>query len=423
MSDQPTTFERECEDRGWAQSSVFLAVFDRTAREIGEEVALTGRQLRRWRKPNPPRPRPVSWRVLHAMFGTSPANLGFPAPPAGPPQYDAPQAVERRQFLAETIGGAAAAVGITFAASDAVGTVHLAELRQGLRSLFSLDDAYGSSDVRPLALRHLSRIRRVINSGSYPDSIGRQLHLLAGETAEHCGWLCYDADAQDDASRYWGDALTSATMLGDTSLQILVMASLSLQAVHLGRSRDGLELARSARRRAETMGSPVLQSLLATREARALATMQDTPAARRALADAMRIAERADRGRPAPPWADFHGQAELDFAQGLLYTDSGHHHAAIPYLRAALAHQESQYGRNRALYRLTLARGLVQAGEVEEAAAEAVGSLGHLAEVQSGRVSKRLVEVRDLLQVHGSAAAREPADVLTDHIQRAESVT
>lgn len=416
--DERTVFEGECEARGWLTPQAFLAAFARAASEIGEDASLTDRQFRRWRKPNPPRPHPRSWRVLHAMFGMSPTNLGFPAPPEGLPQYElSAKAVERRAFLTDTIG---TAVGLTFASRDAVGTAHLAELREGLRSLLNLDDAYGSADVRPLAVRHLARIRRVINSGTYPDSIGRQLHLLAGETAEHCGWLAYDADAQNDASRFWGDALTSATMLGDDSLQVLVMASLSLQATHVGRPRDGLELARSARRRAETMGSPILQSVLAAREARALASMQDAGGARKQLAHAMRAVERADRGRPAPEWAAFHGPAELAFAQGYLYTEAGHYQAAVPYLRAALSHQDRKYGRNRALYRLTLARTLVQGGEVEEGASEALGSLDHLAEVQSGRVTKRLSEVRDLLAASDSTAAREPREALTDHINRAE---
>jgi hypothetical protein len=415
--DERTPFDRECRARGWSQPAAFIHQFMRTARDLGEDVAVTDRQVRRWRRPDPPRPRASSWRVLHAMFGMPPVDLGFPPPPPGAPGYEQAAGVERRTFLAEAVG---VGVGV-FAAADAVGTAHLAELREGLRSLFSLDDAYGSQDVRPLAGRHLARIRRVINTGTYPDSIGRQLHLLAGETAEHCGWLAYDADHQDAASLHWGDALTSATILGDASLQVLVMASLSLQAIHVGRPRDGLELARAARRRAEAMESPVLQSVLAAREARALAAMRDAGGAKAELAAAMRIAERPERGRPAPAWAAFHGPAELDFAQGLLYTEAGHHQAAVPFLRAALAHQDRAYGRNRALYRLSLARGLVRAGEVDEGGAEAVGALDQLAEVQSGRVTSRLAEVRDLLAGSDSTTAREPADILTDHLTRAES--
>jgi hypothetical protein len=132
----------------------------------------------------------------------------------------------------------------------------------------------------------------------------------------------------------------------------------------------------------------------------------------------MRMVERTGRGRPAPEWAAFHGQAELDYAQGLLYTEAGHHKAAVPFLRAALAHQDRTYGRNRALYRLTLARGLVQAGEVDEGATEAVGSLEHLEEVESGRVTRRLTEVRELLDGVDATSARDAAEELTEYTQQ-----
>lgn len=128
----------------------------------------------------------------------------------------------------------------------------------------------------------------------------------------------------------------------------------------------------------------------------------------------MRLVDRAD-GRPSPEWTAFHGHAELDFTQGLLYTELGHHHAAVQFLRAALAHQDRTYGRNRALYRLTLARSLVKAGEIDEGAAHAVGSLEHLEEVESGRVTKRLGEVTDLLRHRDAKTARRAVEELTEY--------
>lgn len=354
------------------------------------------------------------------MFGMSPLDMGFPGPepstatrtPASHPQG---AGVGRRDFVADSLGAAA---GLALGSSDAVGTSHIVELREGLRSLYTLDDAYGGGDVRSLAVRHLRRVRRVINTGSYPDTIGRQLQMLAGETAEQCGWLYYDADDQDAARRYWGEALTTATMLRDDGLEILVLASLSMQASYEGRPRDGYDLARAAHQRAVALGSPVLVSLLAAREARALTLMRDPSSARKRLAESMRMVDRSDRGRPAPDWAAFHGHAELEYAQGLLYTETGHHKAAVPFLRAALAHQHRTYGRNRALYRLTLARGLVKAGEVDEGAAEAVGSLEHLAEVESGRVGRRLTEVRGLLDGVDAVSARDAVEELTEYVQQ-----
>ncbi|MFG3268495.1 hypothetical protein [Streptomyces bobili] len=320
--------------------------------------------------------------------------------------------MDRRAFVTDSLGAAA---GIALGSSDAVGTAHIVELREGLHSLYTLDDAYGGGDVRSLAVRHLRRVRRVVNTGTYPETIGRQLQLLAGETAEHCAWLYYDADEQDTARRYWGEALTTATMLRDVSLEVLVLASLSMQASFEGRPRDGYDLARAAHERAVSFGSPVLLSLISAREARALALLGDQSSARKQLATSMRMVDRNDRGRPAPEWAAFHGHAELDYAHGLLYTDAGHHRGAVPFLRAALAHQDRTYGRNRALYRLTLARGLVQAGEVDEGAAEAVGSLEHLEEVESGRVTRRLAEVRQLLNGVDAAPAREALEELTEY--------
>ncbi|MEV7004632.1 hypothetical protein AB0N62_44685 [Streptomyces sp. NPDC093982] len=332
--------------------------------------------------------------------------------------------MKRRAFMKDTAGVAAAA-GMPASAGretpsgpkGCVGTAHVIELREGLRSLYQLDDAYGGGDVRSLARKHLKRIERIVNTNTYPDTIGRQLQLLSGATAEHCGWLYYDADNQTAARRFWGEALTTATVLGDDNLAIMVLAALSMQASYEGRPRDGLNLARAAQARAVRYGSPMLQSLLASREARALSLIGDETAATRQLTESMRLAEQGDRGRPSPDWAAFHGHAELDYAQGLLYTETGHHHSAVTFLRAALAHQDRTYGRNRALYRLTLSRSLVQAGEVDEAAHEAVESLGHLEEVESGRVIRRLKEVTGHLQSVDAASAREAADRLTEYTE------
>ncbi|MFD3803545.1 hypothetical protein ACFWTC_07905 [Streptomyces sp. NPDC058619] len=293
--------------------------------------------------------------------------------------------------------------------------MHLLELRQGLRSLFQLDDAYGGGDVRSLAVRHLRRVRRVVNGGRYPEAIGRQLQLLSGEIAEHCGWLYYDADDQDSARRYWGEALTTATMLRDSNLETLIFSSMSLQACHEGRARDGLDLARAAQERATRLGSPVLQSVIAAREARALALLTDESSAGGRMSAALKLVDRSGRSRPSPEWTAFHGPAELDYAQGLLYTELGHHRAATTFLRAALAHQEQNYGRNRALYRITLAKALVAAGEVDEGAAHAVGSVEHLEEVESGRVLRRLGEVADALHDVDAMSAREAVEKLTEY--------
>ncbi|MEU1815118.1 hypothetical protein ABZ543_07965 [Streptomyces roseifaciens] len=426
-----TAFQNACAANGWDKPADFLRAFQAAADVLTEPVTLTDRQFRRWKQPAPPMPRARAWRVLHAMFGVSPAELGFPGPPPGVTVESGllltqrgSSGVDRRAFV-NSIGAAAAAIVPAAPAhlrpltppgrGGAIGTAQLLELREGLRSLYHLDDAYGGCDVRSLATRHLRRVRRVLNNSKFPETIGRQLQLLAGETAEHCGWLHYDAEDQDEARRYWGEALTTATMLRDANLELLVFASMSLQAVYEGRPRDGLDLARAAQERATKLGSPVLQSIIAVREARALTLMTDARTGSKRLAEAMRLMEHSDRGRPTPAWAAFHGAAELDYAQGLLYAEQGHHHAASQFLRAALDHQDRSYGRNRALYRLTLAQNLIHDDEVDEAAAYAVESMEHLEEVESGRVMRMLTKVTGLLDNVDAVSAREAADELKEY--------
>lgn len=430
-----TPFEHACLLHGWEKPADFLKAFQATADVMGLAVTLTDRQYRRWKQPAPPGPRPRAWRTLHAMFGVSPVDLGFPGPPPGANVGDAAlpaqrgTSVDRRAFLNDSIG-AVAGVGLPAhvqplsppGQTGSIGTTHVLELRAGLRSLYQLDDAYGGDDVRSLAVRHLRRVRRVINTAAFPDTIGRQLHLLAGEIAEHCGWLYFDADDQARARSYWGDALTTATMLRDANLEILIFSSMSLQACYEGRPRDGLDLARAAQQRATRHGSPVLQSIIAGREARALSLLSDGKAAGRRLTAAMQLVERDRRsGRPSPEWTAFHGPAELDYLQGLYYTEIGHHSAAARFLRAALVHQEASYGRNRALYRLTLAKSLVDGGEVDEAATHAVGSLEHLEEVESGRVMRRLTDVTSALRAVDAMSAQDAAEELSAYARAKEA--
>jgi tetratricopeptide (TPR) repeat protein len=429
VAETPSLFEQACIAHGWDTPAKFIRAFEETAVLLAEPTTVTARQVRRWwRDVPPPTPRARAWRVIHAMLGVNPVELGFPNPPPGVTVERAPllaqegSSVDRRAFLADSIG-VVAATGLPEPVAHlspagrqgAIGTTHLLELQEGLRSLYHLDDSYGGGDVRPLAVRHLHRIRRIINTSTYSDALGRQLQLLAGETAEHCAWLYYDANDQDQARRYWGEALTAATMLRDTSLAILVLASLSLQASNEGRPRDGYDLARAAQDQATRFGSPTLQSLLASREAWALSLMGDHTGARRRLAEAMRLLDRSGHGRPSPEWAAFHSAAELDYTQGLLHTENGHHDRAVHFMRAALEHQDRAYGRNRVLYRLTLARTLIQAGDADEGAGHARDCLGHLDEIESGRVMQRLSEVADLLDRVDAADVRDTAQQLREY--------
>jgi hypothetical protein len=175
---------------------------------------------------------------------------------------------------------------------------------------------------------------------------------------------------------------------------------MTLLSLRQGKPREGLNLIRRAHDQAKAWASPSLLSILATREARALALLGDAAGARTTLARAARLYEQDQGSRPAPSWTTFHGPAEIAMAQAQLFTAAGHHGAAVTWLRRCLEHQESTYARNEALHRGDLATSLVRAGELDEAAYQIDLAQDLLAEVSSGRAREAVTSAQRELSGH-----------------------
>ncbi|GAA3242135.1 hypothetical protein GCM10010260_81970 [Streptomyces filipinensis] len=416
MADDPTPFADLVDGFGWRSCATFTQVYATVARRLGQREEVTDRQVRRWRAPEPPCPQPGRQRVLEAMLGVPLEQLGFRVPEHRRNAVTAPLAdlaepqggtppVERRTLftLSAAVLGSAALPAPADAYAPQVGTDTVADLRHGLASLYGLDDRFGGATVGPLAAAHLSRVERLISTGTYPDIIGRQLRLISGETAEHVGWLAFDAGDHQRARRYWTQARNTAVDLRDDSLTVLVLASLSLLEIREQDPKAALDHAQRASALAQPWAPPSLMSILATRQARALALLGDPSAARTTLAHAARLYDQDQGARPAPAWTLFHGPAELGMAQAELFTAVGHHRAAVRWLRLALERQEATYARNEALARAGLAGALARSGEADEAAFHIEQGEALLTEVSSGRAREGLAQARrELARTTGS---------------------
>lgn len=290
----------------------------------------------------------------------------------------------------------------------------MSQLRLELRALQLMGDAHGGDDVRPLAVRLLARIRRVIETSGYPDSIGLQLRRLAGEAASRCAYVHFDACDHQVARQYWGEALTIGTTLDDDQIKSQALAMLALQANYIDQPRHALDFLAAAQRHARSLKSPVLDSIIASREAEAYGIMGDHAMARARLAHAMRLMDGPLQNRPG--WTSFYDRAELESYQATIYASAGNHKAAASYNRASIAHVGASYGRNRAVRQFILANNLAQAGEADEAAATAIAGLEQLSEVSSGRVRVRTIAVRDTLSSIDSRSTREATEALDRHL-------
>lgn len=401
-----TQFTRLCAEFGWGGPARFRQVYAATARKLGENEEVSGRQFQRWRQPLPPCPQPGRQRVLEAMLGIPLEQAGFAVPDhrrsgIPPTPREELEDVNRRSFLA-LAGGAAVSAAVP---AHRIGTETVMDLRTGLASLYGLDDRFGGATVGPLAQAHLARAERLIATSSYPSTIGRQLRLIAGETAEHVAWLAFDAGDNDRARTYWHHALVRAEELQDDSLAVVVLASMALMNLREREPAQALDLTRRAQEKARAWAPPSLVSILMTREARALAMLGDHVNARSTLAQAARSYEQERGARPVPDWAVFHGPAELALAQASLFTEAGYHKAAVEWLRRSLGNQEASYARNEALVRFNLAGALAQAGEAEEAAHEITSGAVLLTEVSSGRARTSMQEAHFHLQALNPALA------------------
>ncbi len=409
---------------GWRTQEVFCAAFGRKALDLGMRLSVSVRQVRRWESASPPWPGDDTRRVLNAMFSAPVDALGFAPPPyLAPAPTTAAESepetddVNRRTFVTGTLAATAPGVFAPLPSSvdtklgPRVGPEHIAQLHTSLAGLDAIDDAHGGSEVRTIAVRHLARVRRLINTGSYDDPVGHELQWMAGELAERCAWLSFDSSLLGDALAFWGEALTTADVIADAELKVKVLASMALHHIAYGRPRDALNLLRAAQRVAGRDASPSLRSLLAVRESRALFRLGDPSGAAAAMAGSLRVLDDAPR-EPEPGWLAFHGRAEIAFAQGRSHAEAGRAQAAAASARHALDQCAHGFARNSTLYRVELATRLISAGEADEACEHARLLAAELPEVASERVREGLRGIAYRLDAVDAAEARATADMI-----------
>ena len=255
----------------------------------------------------------------------------------------------------------------------------LDDLRDRLRRLRRTDDLVGGAD---LARRVDGELRAALAQvRSHPGPLRRRALRLVAEFAQLSGWVHADAGDGVAARRAYRVALRAAAAGADRALAAHVLGSLSHLCLATGDPQQALLLARTGQAGARRGGSALLRALLQHRVALAAARIGERRAADLALADAERLAERADRARE-PGWLYWLDEPELLAMSGRCLAALGRPLRAEAGLRQA--------GRRRvgpragALYGGWLAHTYLVLGEVEQACAVATDAL--LDAVRAGSV-------------------------------------
>lgn len=334
------------------------------------------------------RPGPYYQQLYCEIYGATPAALGFRV--ALPGETSDHDDVNRREFLAGTAGFVASATLAPVASARRVGNADVAGLRRSVVRLYRLDEQHGGAGaVYPLTVRTFDRLRGLIEGASYGPAPGHALRELAGLTAEHAGWLSFDAGRHEDARRWWLEAMHWSRLAESDSVSVVAMASMALQAFDR-RPRETIELATAAQRIAGSAATPRLTSVLLVREALGHAGADDGASARTALRRARGLAEQP-RHDDDPSWIYFYGPADFASHEHHVAMMLGDLPAAEDAARTAVSLNDSvAYARTHALYLIQLADVLAQRRNIDESATAASQAATAATDLDSGRVTRGL---------------------------------
>jgi hypothetical protein len=331
------------------------------------------------------------------VYGATPAELGFCL--ALPGQERNHEDVDRREFLAGAAGLAASLALPDLPAPMRLGEGDIERLWHTVSHLYKLDDLHGAGSVYALTTRTFNRLRGLTERASYNAATGQAIRELAGLTAEHAGWLAFDAGQHDEARRWWLESMHWARLADADSVSVMTMASMSMQASDQGYSREAINLATAAQRSAKGTATPRLTSVLLAREALGHAGDGDATSARTALRRARGFVDQTHDDDPS--WITVSWPANFASNECRVALFLGDTVAAQDAARTALALNDPiAYPRNHALYMVQLADVLAQRRKIDESAAVASQAAAAAADLDSARVTRGLHAVARRLAPH-----------------------
>ncbi|MFC8917565.1 transcriptional regulator [Streptomyces sp. NPDC057116] len=288
-----------------------------------------------------------------------------------------------------------------------VGMADVEAVRAMTAALVDLDHRFGSGHVRPVVVHYLNSVVSGLLSGSYRDTVGRQLFAAVARLTELAGYMAVDTGQPGLAQRYYIQALRLAQAAGDRGYGGYVLAaSMSHLAAQLGNPREIAQLARAAQEGARGHVPPRAEAMFLAAEARGHALLGDAHVCQQVAARAVAAMDRADPGSgDDPAWIAHFDQAYLADELAHCYRDLGRPEEAARAAAESLDGHPGTRARRRAIGLVLLATAQVQQREVEEACHTGARAAELLGTLRSSRGAEYLDDLRQRLEPY----ADEPA--------------
>ncbi|OLT14907.1 hypothetical protein BJF78_17310 [Pseudonocardia sp. CNS-139] len=256
--------------------------------------------------------------------------------------------------------------------------------------LRKLDQHLGGADTYDLYAAEAQVSSRLLQNGAEQEPVRRALLSLHAEQSQQAGWAAFDAGWHDVARKQYQRSHDAAVEAGEPELAGNALALDAYQRIALDEpARETSE--RSVLAAQQGGVDPGVRALLYSRAAWTFALAGDVDATARHLG----LAEEAFAARTgaAPDFAAWVDETELAIISGRCWSELGRPLRAVPVLEKALSRYSDAHARDKALYSSWLAASLIDAGEVEQAAAVVQTSLEVMGDVASVRPRQRLAEV------------------------------
>jgi transcriptional regulator with XRE-family HTH domain len=284
-------------------------------------------------------------------------------------------------------------------AEEPVGRVGAAEADRLLRAVLrlrQLGHLHGGEGLWQAATALVGDSHRLLEQGTYTITVEHRLLLTAGRAHMTAGWLAFDSGRHDVARTCYNEALNLGRQAGDAGIETHALANLAFQSNSLGRPREAVRLAETGTRvAAQHHRIARLAAMPHLRRAIAYATSADPGGSNAAISQARKILDR-EGDKPTADWCTFLTPVELDGVEGTCALKLGRPERAEQLLVRAVAGHADHFARNRALYRVRLARARLDRRVVDGSAEAANAALDDLSgELASWIVSTELASVAD----------------------------
>lgn len=201
------------------------------------------------------------------------------------------------------------------------------QLHEHNAHIVTLDTRHGAGAILESAVRSARSALRATLIG--PAS--RDRLAAVAEAQQVAGWLAFDADRQELSRHLSIDAVHTARRAGDRSAEHFALSQLAMQAIHLRRPDQALDICATVL--ADDL-PPGVRTLFVMRRARAL-NQYGEHAKALDLIHETHSRHLQGAGPRDPAWAWWLDTAEITWHHAMIHADNGHWTRAIPLFEQA----------------------------------------------------------------------------------------